>query len=72
MRSSIAKVVIPFLQKHFLILFDQSLDTIDFIAAVSAAALQSNRVEPEFCLVSFTLNMDMGWFTSIGGLEKKR
>jgi hypothetical protein len=71
MRSSIAKVVIPFLQQHFLILFDQSLDTIDFIAAVSAAILQSNWVKPEFRFVSFTLNMDMRWFTSVCGVEKE-
>jgi hypothetical protein len=41
------------------------LNTVDFISTIPSAGLQSDRVEPEFCWVLVTLNMEMRRFVAI-------
>jgi len=54
-----------------LIFFDEPLNLTDLIAVETAAVFESNGVKPELGNTCVTLNMDVGWFISITGIEKE-
>jgi hypothetical protein len=54
-----------------LILLNQLLNAVDFVAAEAAALLQPHRVEPEFRLVTLSLDVNMGWLIPVAGVKKE-
>ena len=60
-----AEVVIPSLHKFYTMIIHQFLDSREFHARKSVAALQSNRIEPEFPDPIVPLNMDVRRFVTV-------
>ena len=70
-RKSIVKVFIPLLQNHLFSVFHQALYSPDFMCTKTAAILQSYRVEPKFSNLFLSLDMHMGRFIAVTGVEKE-
>ena len=66
-----AEVVIPGLHKFYSMIIHQSLDSCEFHAGKTVAALQTNRIEPEFADPIVPLNMDVGWFVNDPRLKEQ-
>src|SRR5437667_4348118 len=70
-RNSFVKVFIPTVQQLLPILLDQSLLLIQFVTTKTAAQRQSNRVQPELCLVPLALHVNVRRFIPIARVEEK-
>jgi hypothetical protein len=65
------EVFIPTPPQALLVLFYKLANPIEFLVAKSPAPLQSDGIEPEFRGVILTLDVNMGWFIAITGIEEE-
>ena len=66
-----AEVVIPGLHKFYSMIIHKSLDSCEFHAGKTVAALQTNRIEPEFSDPIVPLNMDVRRFVIVPRVKEQ-
>jgi hypothetical protein len=64
-------VVIPCPQKQFLAIRNEPPKLPEFLGGKTAAASQPHRLQPEFCPIPVSFDVDMRWFIVICRIESE-